>query len=116
MKNFKLLFFTFIITFNPVFAFDYTEEDKKMFYDAFIDGYVTEMTKTVNQLDIEQEKKDKFTFELKKNIDKKDLIKSSWNCIQSYPIEQIVSASVICTNDWTNKQAQKNKKLFEILK
>ncbi len=116
MKIFKLLFLTLIITtFNPVFAFNYTEEDKRMFYDAFIDGYITEMTKTVNQLNIEQEKKDKFTTELKKTINKKELINSSWSCIQSYPIEQIVSASVICTMDWTSRQTQKNKKLFNML-
>ncbi len=116
MRIFILLIFFFFFNFNPAIGFNYTEEDKNLFYEAFIDGYLTEMTKAVNQLEIEQTKKDKFISSLKQNINKKDLINSSWNCIQSYPIEQIVTASVICTYEWTNSQTQKNKKLFELLK
>ena len=97
-------------------AFQYCEEDKNMFYDAFLDGYFTEMEKTVDKLNIEQEKKDKFIASLKQRTNKTDLINSSWNCIQSYPIEQIVAASVICTSDWTNKQAEENKDLLDLLK
>ncbi len=115
MKNIKFLFLILLLNFNPVWAFNYSENDKNMFYDAFIDGYVTEMAKTVNQLDIEQSKKDNFIAALKKNINKKDLMNSSWTCIKSYPIEQIVSASVICTSEWTSKQAKKNKELLSLL-
>lgn len=112
MKNIKLLVLVLLLNLTPVWAFNYSEEDKNMFYDAFIDGYVAEMAKTVSQLDIEQSKKDKFIPELKQTINKKDLMKSSWDCIEKYPIQQIVSASVICTSDWTNRQAEKNKKLL----
>lgn len=115
MKKLSYLLLILICA-NPVFAFKYSEQDKNMFYDAFLDGYITEMQKTVDQLEIEQEKKDKLINEIKKQTKKQDLINSSWACIQSYPIEQIVSASVICTSDWTNKQAEKNKNLFKMLK
>lgn len=115
MKKFSYLLLILICT-NPVFAFNYTEEDKNMFYDAFLDGYITEMQKTVDQLEIEQEKKDKIMAAIKKQTKKQDLINSSWGCIQKYPIEQIVSASVICTSDWTNKQSERNKNLFKLLK
>lgn len=116
MQNFKFLILLIFLSFNSAYAFNYTEEDKNMFYDAFIDGYVTEMAKAVNQLEIEQNKKDAFMSALKQNINKNDLINSSWNCIQSYPIEQIVTASVLCTSNWTNSQTEKNKKLFDLLK
>lgn len=115
MKKFIYLLLILICT-NPVFAFNYSEEDKYMFYDAFLDGYITEVTKSVNQMEIEQDKKDKFLSEFKSKIDKQDLINSSWSCIQKYPIQQIVSASVFCTSDWTNKQFERNKDLFELLK
>ncbi len=115
MKKLSYLLLILICT-NPVFAFNYTEEDKNMFYDAFLDGYITEMQKTVDQLEIEQAKKDKIMTEIKKQTKKQDLINSSWGCIQKYPIEQIVSASVICTSDWTNKQSERNKNLFKLLK
>ncbi len=115
MKKLSYLFLILICA-NPVFAFNYSEEDKNMFYDAFLDGYITEMQKTVDQLEIEQEKKDKLMSAIKKQTKKQELINSSWKCIQDYPIEQIVSASVICTADWTEKQTEKNKNLFKLLK
>lgn len=113
------LFFTLIIyvlSVNTTFAHKYGEDDKNMFYDAFIDGYILEMQKTIDKLDVEQEKKDKFMTLLKENIDKKYLMKSSWNCIQKFPIEQIVTASILCTSDWNKRQSEKNKDLFEVLK
>lgn len=119
MKNLELitlgvLFTTSVV--NPIYAFDYTAEDKNMFYSAFLDGYFAEMQKAVNQLNIDQSKKDSFMDELKKRTNKQELINSSWNCIQKYPLQQIVSASVICTSDWAGKQTQQNKDLFELLK
>lgn len=101
---------------NPAMAYKYTDEDKNMFYDAFLDGYFTEMQKSVNQLEIDQSKKTLFMSELKKRTNKHELINSSWSCIQKYPLQQIVPASVICTSEWTNKQTEKNKDLFELLK
>lgn len=118
MKNFKLFLILYICILSTgiVQAHKYGEEDKTMFYNAFIDGYITEMQKSVDKLDVEQEKKDKFMYLLKENIDKKFLIKSSWKCIQKFPIEQIVPASILCTSEWNKKQSEKNKDLFEVLK
>ncbi len=115
MKNLIYLFLNLFLTFNSVFAFEYSEQDKDMFYDAFIDGYMAEITKNINQLDIEQSKKDKFISSLKNSIDRQNLINSSWDCIKKYPIQQIVSASVICTEDWNNNQIKKNKEIFDLL-
>ena len=117
MKKFSFLFLITIFLFsNSAFAFQYCEQDKIMFYDAFIDGYITEMQKNVDKLNIKQEKKDQFMELLKQRVNREYLIKSSWNCIQAYPIKQIVSASVICTADWSKKQHENNKDLFELLK
>ncbi|MBQ3641695.1 hypothetical protein II906_07225 [bacterium] len=118
MKKIKLitLFLFFVFSFSPSFAFKYCNNDKTLFYDAFIDGYLTEMQKNVDKLDINAEKKTQFMYLIKKSLDKDYLIKSSWDCIQTYPIQQIVSASVICTMDWQNKQSQSNSDLFELLK
>lgn len=115
MRSF-IFFIIFLLTANSVFAYNYTENDKNMFYDAFLDGYFTEMQKVINNLEIDQTKKDKFMTELKKNVNKQELIKSSWDCIKKYPIKQIISASVICTVDWNKSQENKNKELFELLK
>ena len=109
------IFFTLIFI-NPIYAFEYTESDKEMFYSAFLDGYFTEMEKAVNKLDIAQDKKDKFITELKQRINRKDLMDSSWGCIKKYPLQQIVAASVICTADWNKKQSEINKDLFDLLK
>ncbi len=117
--NFLKILIILLFTVNVsvfTYAFEYCEEDKNMFYNAFLEGYFTEMEKAVNKLEIEQVKKDKFLSSLKQRTNKTDLINSSWTCIQSYPIEQIVAASVICTSDWTNKQFEENKDLFDLLK
>ena len=87
-----------------------------MFYNAFIDSYIIQMQKVIDELDIEQSKKDLFMQKLTKEIDKEYLIKSSWGCIQKFPIENIVQASILCTSEWNKKQSEKNKKLFEELK
>ncbi len=100
----------------PAYAFKYSENDKQMFYDAFLDGYYTEMQKSIDKLDIEQEKKDKFMAALKKNTNKQELINLSWDCIKTYSIKQIISAAVICTQDWNKVQRARNKDLFEMLK
>lgn len=101
---------------NNCFGYTYCEDDKRMFYDAFLDGYITEMKNSVAKLEIDQEKKDKFISLLQKRIDREYLIKSSWDCIQKYPVQQIVSASVICTTEWNEKQTETNKDLFDLLK
>lgn len=112
-------FLTFLFIFSSLnisWAFDYSLEEKNLFYDSFIEGYISEMTKIINQTDMEQSKKDKFLTEFKKQINKDELINSSWDCIKKYPINDIVSASVTCTSDWSNKQIEKNKKLFSSIK
>lgn len=116
MKNIKYWLIILAFNFNTVFAFNYNEADKNMFYDAFLDGYFTEMAKSVSQMDIEESKKEKLMNAIRKQTDKQELINSSWGCIQKYPIDQIVPASVICTSDWTKKQTIKNKDLFKLLK
>ncbi len=105
-----------LINFNYAYAYKYSEEDKEMFYNAFLEGYFTETEKSVNNLNIDASKKAQFLKELKQRIDKTELINSSWSCIQKYPIQQIVAASVICTADWNKSQTEKNKDLFEMLK
>ena len=49
MRSF-IFFIIFLFTANSVFAYNYTENDKNMFYDAFLDGYFTEMQKVINNL------------------------------------------------------------------
>ena len=118
MKRLKILLsmcFIFFVS-NTVLANQYSEEDKQLFYNAFIDSYIMEMQKVVDSLNIEQSKKDLFIKNLKKDIDKDYLIKSSWDCIQKFPIESIVQASILCTSDWNKKQSEKNKRHFEMLK
>ncbi len=120
MKNifnkFYIILYCLFFCLNSASAFEYTENDKNMFYDAFIDGYIAEMTKSIEKLNIEKSKKQEFITKLKSEINKQELIESSWNCITKYPIEQIVAASVICTSDWNKKQSEKNKSLYKILK
>ncbi len=113
-KIFTLLLFLIFVT--PVFAFEYSENDKTMFYNAFLDGYFTEMQKSINNLKIEQSRKDKLMSDLKANTNRQELMSSSWDCIQKYPIQQIVSAAVICTTEWNDKQISKNKELYDLLK
>lgn len=115
-KNINLILCSFLIFINQAFAFEYSENDKNMFYDAFIDGYIAELSKAVNKLDIDKTKKSEFINELKSKINKDELINSSWNCITKYPIEQIVAASVICTTDWSKTQNEKNKEIMKSLK
>lgn len=116
----KMIFFIcssiILSSLNISFAFEYSQEDKDIFYDAFLDGYFTEIEKSVNKLNIEQEKKDLFMQNLKKRINRNELINSSWECINKFPIEQIVEASVICTSSWSQKQNENNKDLFNMLK
>ena len=116
MKKY-ILFLVFISVINySVKAFEYTEEDKNIFYDAFVEGYMQKMSETINSLDIEQAKKDKIIDEFAKQINKTDLINSSWNCIRKYPVNAIVQASVECTQDWRVKQSKINQELFKKIK
>ena len=116
MKKIFKLFILFFLFSNIAFAFEYSENDKEIFYDSFIDGYIEQMTIAVNSLDIEQAKKEKFLKEFIKNINKQNLINSSWGCITKYPIKDIVTASVVCTQEWTENQTVQNKKIFEAIK
>ncbi len=111
-----ILLMIITLSINSAFAYKYSEQDKEKFYNAFLEGYYTEMEKSVNKLNIDQSKKTKFMTELKKRTNKEDLINSSWSCIQKYPIQHIVPASVICTAEWTTHQTERNKDLFELLK
>lgn len=118
MKNLNIfLFFLFYCLFtNNAFCSQYNYMDKQMFYNAFIDSYIMEMQKVVDDLDIEQNKKELFMQNLKKDIDRDYLIKSSWDCIQKFPVENIVQASILCTSEWNKMQSEKNMKRFNMLK
>lgn len=118
MKTLKIyLFFIFyLLLSNNTFCSQYTEEDKQLFYDAFINSYINEMQRIVENLNVEQTKKDLFMQNLKNNIDRDYLIKSSWDCIQKFPVESIVKASILCTSTWNKKQSEKTKNYFEELK
>ncbi len=110
----KKLFIIYLLLFtNTAFAFNYSDEDKNIFYDAFIEGYMQKISETVNSLDMEQTKKDIIINEFAKQIDKTDLMNSSWDCIKKYPINDIVKASVECTQDWTAKQAKIHQQIFK---
>ena len=112
----KILFILLFCTANTCFAFEYTDDDRDMFYDAFIEGYIQEMTNSINALNIDETKKHQFLKEFISQINRNDLINSSWNCIKNYPINEIVKASVVCTQDWSKQQTEKSKILFEKIK
>ncbi|MBQ9246323.1 hypothetical protein IJ182_08665 [bacterium] len=116
MKKILLLILCVFLSNNISFAYNYSEEDKNMFYDSFIEGYIEQMTNSINNLAIDQNKKDTFIKEFVKLINRNELIDSSWSCIQKYPVNDIVSASITCTSNWTTQQTEKNKKLFESIK
>ena len=110
----KLIILVLIIFLgNYSFGFDYTEEDKKMFYDAFLNGYIDGMTDSISSSTLSQEKKEKFLTEFKKQINKDELIDFSWACIKKYPVTEIVSAALVCTSGWIDIQAARNKKLLD---
>jgi hypothetical protein len=51
------IFIIYILSVNTTLAHKYGENDKNMFYEAFIDGYIIEMQKTIDKPDVELEKK-----------------------------------------------------------
>lgn len=110
-----ILLLLIIYSCNCSFGFEYTEADKEMFYNAFINGYIDGMTDSILSSSLSQEKKEKFLTEFKKQINRDELINSSWDCIKKYPITEIVSAALECTSGWSNSQAAKNVKLLEKL-
>ena len=114
MKIFISLILSLFMS-NTAFAYNYTDNDKNMFYDAFLEGYFTEMQKNINNLDITPQQKENFMTALKENINRQELINSSWSCIEKYPIRQIITASVVCTYDWNNKQALFYKQLYNLM-
>ncbi len=116
MKKILLCFVLFIIVSDISPAFDYTEEDKNLFYDSFTEGYIEQITKAVQAAEIDDNKKNKFISEFPKIIDRNELINSSWECIKKYPINEIVQASITCTAGWTQNQTEKNKALFNAIK
>ncbi len=112
----KILFFILVImTCNSSLAYNYSDADKEMFYNSFINGYIDGMTDYITASALPQDKKDKFLTEFKKLINREELINSSWTCIEKYSIKEIVSAAITCTEDWTDRQAARNKKLLESL-
>lgn len=111
-----LIIFCFLAVSDIAYSFEYTDNDRDMFYDAFIEGYVQEMTKAVKNLNIDENKKEIFLKEFIKQINKTELINSSWQCIQKYPVNQIITASVVCTQDWNKMQTEKSRKIFEEIK
>ena len=116
MRKKIFLIFCIVLNLNPVFAFKYSEADKDMFYTSFLEGYFSEFEKSIEKLNISQDKKIMFMEAVKQRTSRYDLINSSWNCIEKYPISQIVEASVECTSEWSQKQLEENKDLFDLLK
>ena len=110
-----IILMLFIFSCNSAFSFEYSETDKEMFYNSFLNGYIDGMTDTILASSLSKEKQQKYISEFKKQINRDELINSSWDCIKSYPVKEIVSAAVTCTSEWTDKQAAKNKKLLETL-
>ncbi len=116
MKKGFFIILIIIFTGNIGFCFNYTDEDKDAFYDAFIEGYIESTIKELDKYNTDNSVKEKFERELRSKINKKELINSSWNCIKQYPLNDIISATVICTYDWTKRQTIINREIYNSIK
>ena len=116
MKRIFFIILAFIIGANTSFGFNYTDDDRDAFYDAFIEGYIERTIKELDKYNVDSTKKERFEQELRAQINKKDLINSSWQCIKQYSLDEIIPATVICTYDWTKRQTIKNRELYNSIK
>ena len=126
MKKIIIYFLLIIfISLNiPASAQKYTEQQKQQIYDMIIQAYIINSEANFQKAGLPKEVKDLFINHVKENINREELIKSTWYCVEpNYKVNP--QAFRNCLNPWYEKQkilfeediAVESKKLqFKIIK
>ena len=113
-----LLCAIFMLTSSAAFA--YSDHEKKLFYDGFIQGFFGELPDSLVKNGHNRAKAQKYTVALQARLNRQQLEQQTWSCISRYSIEEMNARQkelgIICFGPWVTKFLEKNADLQQLLR
>ena len=109
-----MLLSLFIIGGN-VYAANYTENDKKLFYDGFLGSFFPSLEQSLVAKGIPRTKAAKYTTALKGRVSRTKLENETWACVSKYTLPQLEQINEECFSKWVNSLIFDNKDLLQQL-
>lgn len=121
MKKIIILTITLISLCSNAFAYNYSAEFKKGFYDSFIASLFGSLKESLLSQGFQPASVHNYVSTLRARLDRTELEQASWSCVSKYPPETINQNpdKIIteCFEKWNNDFFfVKNSKAIEILK
>lgn len=120
MKKIFIIFVSLILFGLPALAFEYSAQEKKVFYDNFLKGMFWAMELSLVNNNIPQDKADRYISAMKGRIDRTQLENETWACVSKYTQKQMSSMSdeisKECFSKWADDYYTKNQDLMKLLK
>ena len=120
MKKIFIIFVSLILFGLPALAFEYSAQEKKVFYDNFLKGMFWAMEQSLLLNNIPKSKVTTYVNAMKKRVNRQNLENQTWACVSKYTQKQMSSMSdeiaKECFSKWADDYYTKNQDLMKLLK
>ena len=120
MKKIFIMLMSLVIMGLPAFSAEYTAQDKKVFYDNFLNGMFWGIEQSLAEQNVSGDKIRNYVNAMKKQINREQLENATWACVSKYSPEEMASQSDKVTQEcfakWATEYYTKNQNLIELLK
>ena len=120
MKKIFIIFVSLILFGLPALAFEYSAQEKKVFYDNFLKGMFWAMEQSLLTNNIPKSKARVYINAMKKRVNRRQLENETWSCVAKYNPAQLNTMSEKiskeCFTKWANDYYTKNQDLIKLLK
>lgn len=121
MKKFIILAISLISISSNVFAYEYSQEFKKGFYDSFIANLFGSLKESLFSQDFKPNSVNEYVATMRTRLDRNELEKETWGCVSKYTPEEMEKNTdkivTECFEKWNNEFFfVKNQNVIDILK
>lgn len=120
MKKIFIIFVSLILFGLPALAFEYSAQEKKVFYDNFLKGMFWAMEQSLLINHVPNSKVKVYINAMKKRVNRQQLENETWSCVVKYSPTQLNTMSdkisKECFSKWADDYYTKNQDLMKLLK
>lgn len=120
MKKIFIIFVSLLLLGLPALAYEYSAQEKKVFYDNFLKGVFLGMELSMSKHNIPHSKSSAYINAMKKRVNRRQLENETWACVSKYTTNQMFvqseKISKECFGKWMQNYYTKNQDLLKLLK
>ena len=121
MKKTIILIITLISLCSSAFAYEYSQEFKKGFYDSFIANLFGSLKESLFAQGFKTNSVNEYVATMRTRLDRTQLEKETWGCVSKYPPDKLQANTdkmiIECFEKWNNEFFfEKNQNAIQILR